>query len=67
MKQPKMPEHVASAHAKAIIADAEALAAYEVAALDVPEEVASALEAMLRRDARRYQRPGDVSVIRGDE
>lgn len=57
-----MPE-LARAHAKAIITDPETLAAYEVAALDVPPEVASALEHMIGRDARRYQRPDDVTFL----
>lgn len=67
MKPPTMPEHVARAHAKAIIADTDTLAAYEVAALDVPPEVAAALEAILRRDARRYQRHDDVTFLTAND
>lgn len=52
--------------AAAILADPDALARYEVCDLDVPGDVALALEAMLKR-GREFHRASDVTFLRGTD
>jgi hypothetical protein len=58
---------IARQQAHRIAADPDALAAYEVGLIDLPEAVETALEAMFMRSRRDNHSADDVNLLRGDE
>jgi hypothetical protein len=52
--------------AESLIADLDVLAAYEIGALNVPPEVGQRAESLLRRPARDYHSPDDVTLMGPD-
>jgi hypothetical protein len=59
-------EAIAREQARMLAANPEALAAYEIGTMDVPADVAAALEPMLGRSRRGYHSADDVTLLRGD-